>query len=72
MGSERDLNRGKDVDPGTTIRQSIDSIYDELDDLRDALVFEELVMRRRRLNHRHRCERWKRSRNSGDLHRGIK
>ena len=72
MGSERDLNRGKDVDPGVAIRQSIDSIHDELDDLRDALVFEELVMRRRRLNHRHRCERWKRGRNSGDLHRGIK
>ena len=62
MGSERYSNRGRDVDPGMTIRQSIDSIHDELDDLRDVLVFEELVRRRRRLGRRHRCERLKRSR----------
>ena len=62
MGSERDSNRERDADPGLEIRQAIDSIHDELDDLRDALVFEELIMRRRRLSRRHRCERWIRSR----------
>ena len=45
MGSERD-SQIKEADFRRDVRRAIDSIRGELDDLRDALVFEELVKHR--------------------------